>query len=155
MSSPPAQNQIPPTETQSPLLKTFWRRFWVSHVLNKIGNSAWHNKPAKIRYSSLATNISKRKKPDNRTSHKNCSATLYYNATKSWQNWMKQTDGLWSRRSIPNNFAWLRVEPNQKIFISWSRSRSLKFGFPSHNPSLWGKRINLLRDGLAVFVHNL
>jgi len=28
MSRPPAQTQSSPAELQSPLLKTFWRRFW-------------------------------------------------------------------------------------------------------------------------------
>jgi len=31
MSSPPEQTHSLPTETQSPLLKTFWRRFWCKH----------------------------------------------------------------------------------------------------------------------------
>jgi len=29
LSSPPAQTRSLPAETQSPLLKTFWWRFWV------------------------------------------------------------------------------------------------------------------------------
>jgi len=32
VSSPPAQTQNPPAETQSSLLKIFWRRFWCSPI---------------------------------------------------------------------------------------------------------------------------
>ena len=43
--------------------------------------------------------------------------------------------GLWSRS--PSNLGW--VEPYPKNFRLWSRS--LKFGFRFHSPSLWGRRV--------------
>jgi len=39
MSSPPAQMQSPSAETQIPLLKTLWRRFW-----NWIDRNLLHNR---------------------------------------------------------------------------------------------------------------
>jgi len=45
-----------------------------------------------------------------------------------------------------------------KNFYIQSRRRRLKFGFRLHSPSLWGKRVNLLRDerGLPLCaIHNI
>jgi len=36
VSSPPEQTKRPPAETQSPLVKTFWRRFWFNSLVSSV-----------------------------------------------------------------------------------------------------------------------
>jgi len=55
--------------------------------------------------------------------------------------------GLWNRS--PSNFGWLEPEP--KTCKWWIRSRSLKFGFWSQRPSLWGKRVVQIIQWFSVF----
>jgi len=48
----------------------------IGHVLNEISNTTWYNQLAKRRYNSLAIKNQQTKKCDNRSLHKNYSATV-------------------------------------------------------------------------------
>jgi len=49
----------------------------IGHVLSEISKTTWYNQLPNIRCNSLATKHQQKKNWDNRSSHKNYSATLY------------------------------------------------------------------------------
>jgi len=52
----------------------------IGHVLNEISNTTRYIQLANIRYNNLATKDQQTEKCDNKSSHKNYSATLWYTA---------------------------------------------------------------------------
>jgi len=128
----------------------------IRHVSNEISSTAWYNQLANTRYNKLATKRQQTKKCNNRFSHKNCNATLYYNAAQYWQIRMKQIDGLWSRSSSPSNFVWLQLELKPKTFRLWTQNRSVNSGSACTAPVSLGQVSYLIARPVwfAVCAHN-
>jgi len=140
---------IPPLWSGSQPIAVYDRP--IDHVLNAVSSTAWYNQAEKIRYNSLAIKHQQTKNVAT-GHHTKFSSTSYYDAAQLWQSRMKQLDGLWSLNSSPSNFGWLQLEPKPKT-IRWL-IRSLKSGFQLHSLTLWGERVNLLRDEHGLpYVH--